>query len=43
MKNVQFEGQTKTKLGNVEAKTACDALTQQGLTEFCPPIPTPRR
>ena len=34
MKNVQFEGQTKTKLGNVEAKTACDALTQQGLTEF---------
>lgn len=34
MKNVQFEGQTKTKLGNVEAKTACDALTQQGLSEF---------
>ena len=30
----QFEGQTKTKLGNVEAKTAVESLTQQGLTEF---------
>ncbi len=34
MTNVQFEGQTKTKLGNVEAKTAVESLTQQGLTEF---------
>ena len=34
MNNVQFEGQTKTKLGNVEAKSAVDALTQQGLLEY---------
>lgn len=33
MNNVQFEGQTKTKLGNVEAKTAVDAITQKGLAE----------
>ena len=30
MKNVQFEGQTKSKLGNIEAKTACEALAQEG-------------
>ena len=34
MTNVQFEGQTKTKLGNVEAKTAVDAITQQGLLAY---------
>lgn len=34
MNNVQFEGQTKTKLGNSEAKTACDAITTEQLTVF---------
>lgn len=34
MNNVQFEGQTKTKLGNTEAKTACDAITGEKLTAF---------
>ncbi len=34
MANVQFEGQTKTKLGNVEAKVACEALATIGLTEL---------
>lgn len=33
MANVQFEGQTKTKLGNTEAKIACEAITVAGLTE----------
>ncbi|MGN0787774.1 MAG: type IIA DNA topoisomerase subunit B [Candidatus Onthoplasma sp.] len=34
MKNVQFEGQTKTKLGNVEAKARVESVCTQGLTEF---------
>lgn len=34
MANVQFEGQTKTKLGNVEARIACEALATEGLTEL---------
>ncbi len=34
MNNVQFEGQTKTKLGNSEAKVACDAITTEQLTAF---------
>ena len=34
MKNVQFEGQTKTKLGNLEAKTAMDAIVCASL----PPV-----
>lgn len=34
MKNVQFEGQTKTKLGNPEAKTELDAITTRELTKF---------
>lgn len=34
MANVQFEGQTKSKLGNVEARIACEALATQGLTEL---------
>ena len=29
MANVQFEGQTKTKLGNVEARIACEALATE--------------
>ncbi len=31
MKNVQFEGQTKTKLGNPEAKSPVEAVTVEGL------------
>ena len=34
MKNVQFEGQTKTKLGNVEARARVESVCNQGLTEF---------
>jgi len=34
MQNIQFEGQTKTKLGNPEAKTAVDAMTQDGLEAY---------
>lgn len=34
MNNVQFEGQTKTKLGNVEAKAAVDSIVQQGMTQL---------
>jgi len=34
MKNVQFEGQTKTKLGNVEARARVENVCNQGLTEF---------
>ncbi len=34
MNNVQFEGQTKTKLGNTEAKTACDAISTEKLDAF---------
>tara|TARA_B100000945_G_scaffold285217_1_gene255342 strand:+ start:2870 stop:4837 length:1968 start_codon:yes stop_codon:yes gene_type:complete len=30
----QFEGQTKTKLGNNEAKGACDSVLMEGLTEY---------
>lgn len=32
MANVQFEGQTKTKLGNVEARIACEALATEAFT-----------
>ncbi|MDD4832187.1 MAG: DNA gyrase subunit B [Clostridia bacterium] len=31
MANVQFEGQTKTKLGNIEAKAACEQLVYDNL------------
>ncbi len=34
MKNVQFEGQTKTKLGNVEARSRVESVCTQGLIEF---------
>lgn len=34
MKNVQFEGQTKTKLGNVEARSRVETICTQGLNEF---------
>ncbi len=34
IKEPQFEGQTKAKLGNVEAKTAVEAVVIEGLTDF---------
>ncbi len=34
MKNVQFEGQTKTKLGNSEARVAVDAIVTEQLTAY---------
>ena len=34
MTNIQFEGQTKTKLGNPEAKVVIDKLTQSELAKF---------
>ena len=34
MKNVQFEGQTKTKLGNPEARPAVEAVTVEELTKL---------
>lgn len=34
MKNVQFEGQTKTKLGNPEARTHIDTVCSQKLDEY---------
>ena len=33
MKNVQFEGQTKGKLGNIEARPAVESATYDGLSE----------
>ncbi len=34
MANVQFEGQTKTKLGNTEARPAVEATVVEGFNEF---------
>ena len=34
MANVQFEGQTKTKLGNTEARVACEALATEGFAQL---------
>ena len=34
MASVQFEGQTKTKLGNVEARIACEALATEAFNEL---------
>ena len=34
MRSIQFEGQTKTKLGNTEAKPAVEAVVANGLTKF---------
>ena len=34
MQNVQFEGQTKTKLGNTEARVAVEMAVVEGLTAF---------
>jgi DNA gyrase subunit B len=35
MTNVQFEGQTKTKLGNPEARTAVESMVLAELTAYC--------
>ncbi|MEG1711001.1 MAG: DNA gyrase subunit B, partial [Clostridia bacterium] len=34
LRNAQFEGQTKTKLGNPEVKQAVESLVTEGLTKF---------
>ncbi|MFH0804948.1 MAG: toprim domain-containing protein, partial [Patescibacteria group bacterium] len=34
VKNPQFEGQTKAKLGNVEVKSAVDSVTSEGIQAF---------
>lgn len=34
MQNVQFEGQTKAKLGSVEARPAVEAVISEGLTKY---------
>ncbi len=34
MANVQFEGQTKNKLGNVEARVACEALASEAFAQL---------
>ncbi len=34
MKNIQFEGQTKTKLGNPEARPAVESIIVEKLTEY---------
>lgn len=34
MQNIQFEGQTKTKLGNTEAKIAIENITIDGLSSY---------
>ncbi len=34
LKNPQFEGQTKTRLGNIEARTAVEAVISEGLIDF---------
>ncbi|HOV70469.1 MAG TPA: ATP-binding protein, partial [Clostridia bacterium] len=34
MRNIQFEGQTKTKLGNTEARTAVETIISEKLTEY---------
>lgn len=34
IKNAQFEGQTKTRLGNAQARTAVEAVVLEGLTQY---------
>lgn len=34
MQNIQFEGQTKTRLGNTEARSAVDSIILEGLTNY---------
>ena len=34
LKNPQFEGQTKTRLGNIEARTAVETVISEGLIDF---------
>ena len=34
MQNIQFEGQTKTKLGNVEARPAVEGIISESLKRY---------
>ncbi len=34
MQNIQFEGQTKTRLGNTEARSVVDSIILEGLTNY---------
>ena len=34
MHNVQFEGQTKSKLGNTEARTAIESIVSENLQSY---------
>jgi len=43
LKEPQFEGQTKAKLGNPEARTAVDAVVSDGLEEYLEKNPTDAR
>ena len=41
--NPQFEGQTKTKLGNTEIRGLVQAATAQGVGEYLEENPSPAR
>ncbi|MCX6790888.1 MAG: ATP-binding protein [Candidatus Gribaldobacteria bacterium] len=43
IKDPQFEGQTKAKLGNVEAKTAVESITAEALADFLEKNPSEAR
>jgi len=43
LKNPQFEGQTKAKLGNPEAKPAVEAIVSEGLADFLERNPSDAR
>ena len=43
LRNPQFEGQTKTKLGNTEIRSLVQTAVTQGLTEFLEENPTPAK
>ena len=43
LRDPQFEGQTKTKLGNTEMRTLVQAITAQGLGEYLEEHPGPAR
>lgn len=43
LRNPQFEGQTKTKLGNTEIRSLVQNAVTQGLTEFLEENPTPAK
>ncbi|MDR3136366.1 MAG: DNA topoisomerase (ATP-hydrolyzing) subunit B [Coriobacteriales bacterium] len=43
LRNPQFEGQTKTKLGNTEIRSLAQSAVSQGLAEFLEEHPNPAR